>query len=52
MKKLSDLLRMYKRRRFMKAMEPIWRKLSGVTEDELEKDFRNWRKARRDNEKL
>jgi len=43
----NDLERLAKRQMFMEMMKPIWSKLDGVTEKELEDDFKSWRKSRR-----
>jgi antitoxin (DNA-binding transcriptional repressor) of toxin-antitoxin stability system len=41
----NDLERLAKRQMFIEMMKPIWKKLDGVTEKELEDDFKTWRKS-------
>lgn len=43
----NDLERLAKRQLFIEMMKPIWKNLEGVTEKELEDDFKTWRKSQR-----
>lgn len=43
----NDLERLVRRQLFVEMMKPIWKKLDGISEKELEDDFKNWRKSQR-----